>query len=178
MALLWVYLSVLVVFPVLGRRFTLPGGGSGVPFPIVPQWGSSLGLMVGSLPFLAESCWFLRGWVWAFPVLCVFVVRAVFALCVFCVFVGLVFVAAVVVVMMCVVCAGVRVWCVGDVFCCLSSPLRAWVGRSVWVWGLCVVVPRQSWLRGLGVVPRHCWLGSGGGGKFPCPLACSLPSSP
>ena len=68
--------------------------------------------------------------------------------------------------------------CVGGVFACLPSPLRAWVGGSVWVWGLCVVVPRQSWLRGLGAVPRHSWLGSDGGGSFLCPLACSPPSSP
>ena len=98
---------------------------------------------------------------------------------VFCVFVALVLVADVVlVVVVCVVCAGVRVWCVGGVFGCLPSPLRAWVGGSVWVWELCVVVPRQSWLRGLGVVPCHSWLGFGGGGAFFSPLACSVPSSP
>ena len=53
--------------------------------------------------------------------------------CVLCVFVALVLVAAVVVQVVCVVCARVRVWCVGGVLGCLPSPLRAWVGGSVWV---------------------------------------------
>ena len=72
--------------------------------------------------------------------------------CVLCVVVALVLVAAVVV---CVSCVRVHVWCVCGAFGCLPSPLWSWVGGSVWVWGLCVVVPRLSWLRGLGVVPRH-----------------------
>ena len=77
-----------------------------------------------------------------FPVLCVFVVRAVFALSLFRVVVALVLVAAVVGVLVCVVCAAVCVWSIGSVFDSLASPLRAWVGGSVWVWGLCVAVPR------------------------------------
>ena len=71
---------------------------------------------------------------------------------VLCAFVGLVLVAAVLV---CVVCAWVCVWCVGGAFGCLSWPLWAWVGGSVWAVGLCVVVPLLNWLWGLGVVPRH-----------------------
>ena len=81
-----------------------------------------------------------------------------------CVFVGLVLIAAVVV---CVVCARVCVWCVGGAVGCLSSPLWAPVGGSVWVQGLCVMVPHLPWLWGLGVVPRQSWLASVGGGVFP-----------
>ena len=36
----------------------------------------------------------------------------------------------------------------------------------MWVRGLCVVVPLPPWLWGLGVVPRHSWLGSVCGGVF------------
>ena len=96
--------------------------------------------------------------------LCAFVVRAVLAL--FCV------------VLVCGACirggrggvccvrAGVCVWCACGAFGCLPSPLCAWVGGSVWVSGLRVVVPRLPWLRGLGVVPCHAWLGFGGGSVF------------
>ena len=136
---------------------------------------------------------------WGFPVLCVFVVRAVFVLsCVLCVCGACVAGGRGGCRSVCFVCAGACVvcrWCVFFLFYvsqlsgwgppkisgdlnCLPSPLRPWVGGSVWVWGLCVVVPRQSWLRGLAVGPRHSWLGSGGSGTFPCPLACSPRSSP
>ena len=84
--------------------------------------------------------------------------------CVWCMFVGLMLVAAVVV---CVVCARLCVLCVGGAFGCLSSTLWGWVGVSVWVRGLCVVAPLPPWLWGLGVVPRHTWQGSVGGGVFP-----------
>ena len=67
-------------------------------------------------------------------------------------------------------------WCTGGVFGCLPR-LSGLGSAALWVWGLCFVVPRQSWLNGLGAVPRHSWLGSGGGSAFPCPLACSTPSS-
>ena len=88
-----------------------------------------------------------------FPVLCAFVVRAVLAL--WCV------------VRVCgarvggstsgVCCVGTRacVRRVGGAFGCLSPPLWACFGGSVWVRGLCVLAPLPPWLWGLGVVPRH-----------------------
>ena len=111
-------------------------------------------------PLLAEGRWVF--WVFVCCV-CLWCGRCS-RLCVLCVFVGLVLVAAVVV---CVVCARLCVWCVCIAFGCLSSPLWASVGGSVWVWGLCVMAPLPPWLWGLGVVPRHSWLGSVGGGVFP-----------
>ena len=44
-------------------------------------------------------------------------------------------------------------------FLCSSLPLVAGVCCCCWR-----LVPRPSWLRALGVVPRHSWLGSAGGG--------------
>ena len=49
-------------------------------------------------------------------------------------------------VVVCVVCAQFCVRCIGGAFGCLSSPLWAWVGGYVWVWGLCVVAPLPPWL--------------------------------
>ena len=74
-----------------------------------------------------------------FRVLCAFVVRAVLSLwCVVCVCGARVGGG----------CGGVwcvRAWacvrCVGGAFGCLSSPIWAWFGGSVWVQGLCVVAP-------------------------------------
>ena len=132
----------------------------------VPPSGFSGGLS----PPLAEGCWRLWGFLCCVCLWCGRCSR----FSVLCVFVALVLVAAVV---LCVARVRVCVWCVGGAFGCLTSPLLATVGGSVWVWGLCVVVPCLSWLRGLGVVPRHSWPGSGGGGAFPRrPLACSPPA--
>ena len=48
----------------------------------------------------------------------------------------------------CCVHARACVRCVGGAFGCLSSPLWAWFGGSVWVWGLCVVASLPCWLCG------------------------------
>ena len=114
----------------------------------------SSGVSGGSSPLLAEGpgrCFlsflcgvFFLGWPWV-PrhswlrvvgffrgfLCCV----RLWCVCVLCVFVALLLVAAVVV---CVACARVRVWCVGDAFGCLPSTVFAWVRGSVWVWG-CVL---------------------------------------
>ena len=109
-----------------------------------------------------------------FPVLRAFVVRAALALwCVVCVCGARVGGRCGGV---CCVRAKACVWCVAGACGCLSSPLWAWFGGSVWVRGLCVVAPLLSWLWGPGVVPRHPRLGSVGGGVFPrCPLCVPSP---
>ena len=128
-----------------------------VGLPLCPS-----GVSGGPAAPLAEGCWVLVLWVF----LCC--VRLWCGRCsrfgVLCVFVVLVLVAAVVVY---VVCARMCVWYVGGAFGCLSSPLWAWFGSSVWVRGLCVVVPLPPWLWGPDVVPRHSWLGYAGGGVLP-----------
>ena len=85
----------------------------------------------------------------------------------------------------CVVCGvwsvvcGVRRWCVGGVVagvwcgwslatpgggsCVLLPATLCWVSLPVVVGG-----PRHSWPRVPGVVPRHSWLGSAGGGGVWC----------
>ena len=125
------------------------------------------GVSGGPAASLAEGCWALV--LWVFPCC----VRLWCGRCsrfgVLCVFVELVLVAAVVV---CVVCARGCVWCVGGAFGCLSTPLWASFGGSVWMPGLCFVVPLPPWLWGPAVVTRHPWLGSFGGGVFPCLSPC------
>ena len=103
------------------------------------------GVSGGPAPLLAEGCLLLWGFLCCVRLWCGRCSR----FCVLCMFVGLVLVATVVV---CVVCAQRYVWCVCGAFGCLSSPLWASVGGSVWVRGLFVVVPRPPWLWGLGVV--------------------------
>ena len=136
--------------------------------PVFPWWGLSLGLAVRSLPFLAVGCWLLWGLVGVSCVVCVCGAGAVRA-----------FVCFVCLSRLCwwwqfwgwwrvLVCGRLHVWCVGGVFW-LLAPASPGLGLRlvfVWVWGLCVVVPRQSWLRGLGAVPRDSWLGSAAGGGW------------
>ena len=177
--LVWVSQSLVlaVVLGVVGRWVLL---GVGPRHCLLRAWWVVLlvglpfcpsGVSGGPAALLAEGCWVL--------VLSVFLccVRLWCGRCsrfgVLCVFVELVLVAVVVV---CVVRARVCVRCVGGAFGCLSSPVQAWVGGSVGVGGLCVVVSLPPWLWGLGVVPCHSWLGSVCGGVFPRrPLCVPFP---
>ena len=105
-----------------------------------------------------------------------FVVRAVFVLsCVLCVCGAYVGGGSGAGGAVCCVCAGACVvcwWCVW-----LPKIASLGLGRRLCV-GVGVVVPRQSWLKGPGVVPGHSWLPTGGGGVFLSRLACSPASSP
>ena len=165
---------------------TVTGPGYGHGWLGVAGWGRSplLAEGLGGLPLypsgvsggpaapLAGGCWVLVLWVF---------VCCVFLWCgwcsrfgVWCAFVGLVSVAAV------AVCVFLHAWacvrCVGGAFGCLSSLFWAWFGGLVWVLGLCVVDPLPPRLWGPGVVPRHPWLGSVGGGVSPrCPLCVPSP---
>ena len=105
--------------------------------PATPGWVSLPVVVCGSPPLLAGACW--RRWC---------VARGVW----------------------CVVC-GVRRWCVGGVVaswslatpvggsCVLLPATPGWVSMPVALGG-----PRHSWLRALGAVSRHSWLGFAGGG--------------
>ena len=147
------------------------------PSPILAE-----GAGCGSPQLLAgvrQLCWWW--WVvswgldWGFPVLCVFVARAIARgahafvcfMCLWCLCwwwcgVGLSSACR-----SCGWCLCGCGWCVLWVVPCHSwlrvlgafpLPLLAWV-RWWWSW----LVPRHSWLRVLFAVPRHFWLGSGAG---------------
>ena len=147
------------MYLVLGWPFSPPGGDSGAPFPVVPLWGSSLGSAVGSSPILAEGCWFLLGWV-----LCVLVVRAVFAVsCVLCVCGACVGGGCGGGGAVCCVCAGACVvlrWCVW--LTDLASPVFGWrlcVGGGIVCCGPSLVLAEGT---GWGSLPllagvRWCW---------------------
>ena len=123
-----------------------------VGLPLCPS-----GVFGGPAALPAEGCWALV--LWVFPCCVRLWCRRCSRFGVLCLFVGLVLVVAVVVY---VVCARLCVWCVGGAFGCLSSPLWAWFGGSVWVRGLCVVVPLPSLAVGPGcgsppLLAGVCW---------------------